>query len=486
MARGIERGTRRLWPPLALLAILFTITATAHLLVYYPLTLESQAQEPPIILVGSNDAALVTVELGINRTNASVTVNLTGQATPYTIGLYKRTAVYWNRFTTDPLATGDLYVFNPSGECNWTWDPAGYVTLVATGNPNTERGECILALNRSLTISPDTYVNYIFRVRSGLGFSDVVFHTCVPGQAFYTVGAYDYTDSIFLNDYVTIFLYNGTAWNLLNATNNNIYIFKNIWYDMTARRRDDTGLLALASGTSWILTASDNTVDAACTGLGGYYVSGANFTVDFDLLLVTLGATPFYVNVTGLQAGWYVRILDSQGNVLASATANGATVSLDSWTWKFADNATIEVYDSQAQANLLARGTFTWVVGGDLYLVSSLQNGVSVNLVNANNTAGETYYVGLRLLDYSVNGTFYNITLWASVGDQNTSSITIINGTLASDSNTTSVPLPPGYQARVYAFIQAEPGGVAVLDLRLYYNVGGVVVEYPVNVTVRT
>lgn len=486
MARGAWKAGHRLWPPLLLFIILFTVSVFAHVFVYYPVTIETRVQKPPVLLVESNDVEIVDTRLGVNKTNATINVTLAGQDTPYFIGLLRRTAVYWSDFNTNPFETGDLYVYNPSAQCSWTWNPAGYITLVATGTADSEGGECIVALNRTLTISPNIYVNYNFRIRYGLGFADVIFRTCPQGTAYYTVGAYDYSDSFFINDYISIFLYDGTGWNLLNYTNNNIYIYKNIWYDMTAKRSDDTGLLALASGTSWLLTAHDNTVDVECAGIGGYYDSGSNFTVDFDLLLVTLGAPPFYVNVTGLQPGWYVRILDSQGRPLANATANGPTVSLDAWQWKFAENATIEVYDSSTLGTLLARSTFRWVVGGDLYIVSNAQNGVSVNLVNANNTGGETYYAGLRLESYSVNGTFYNVTLWAAVGDQETSRIEVINGSLATAANTTSVPFPPGYEARVYIYVNAESGGVMVLDLRFYYSIGGVIVEYPVNVTIRT
>lgn len=484
MAGGLTGGKHRLWPPLILLLVLFTVSATAHLFVYYPVIVETRMQEPPILLVESNDASLVDTRLGVNKTNATINVTLTPTGTPYVIGLLHRSAVYWSDFDENPFETGDLYVYNPSSQCSWTWDPAGYVTLVATGTADSEGGECILALNRTITISPDIYVNYVFRIRYGFGFADTIFRTCPQGSPYYTVGAYDATD-YGANDYIAIFLYDGSNWNLLNYVNN-INIYKGVWYDMTARRNDDTGLLALASGTDWLLSASDTTVDVDCVGIGGYYDTGANFTVDFDLLLVTLGATPFYVNVTGLQPGWYVRILDNQGALLANATANGDTVSLEAWEWKFAENATIEVYDSSSMGTLLAQASFRWVVGGDLYLVSSAQEGVSVNLVNANNTGGETYYAGVRLVDYSVNGTFYNVTLWAAVGDQRTSRIEIIDGRLNSAPNTTSVPLPPGYQVRVYLYVNADPGGVMVLDLRLYYSIGGVIVEYPVNVTIRT
>ncbi len=486
-------GHRRIRTPAAAaaltLAIVLLTGALASVLVYYESPVLSYPQRPLIALEESNDVERVNVSLGVNATNASITVNASSD-TGYIIGLLYRAAVYWSSFDTDPFAEGILYVKNPDANCNWTWNPAGYVTLVAYSRAASEGGECIALVNRTLDASPHNYINYVFRVREGFGYIDTIYYGPLAAGAFYTVGAQevvsDFWNFFGYNDNTTIWLYDGATWTLLAYYDRNIRIYKNVWYDMTSFRNDTSGRLALYSGTGEIVSAYDSTIDVKYGGIGGYYTSGANLTIDFDLLLITVGAPPFYVNVTGLEPGWYVRILDSQGNVLADGTAQGETLALEAWRWKFAANATIEVYTDSTLATLVASGTFDWVVGGDLYLVSNSTSGASLNLFNAyNEDPSTTYYVGVRLLNFTpVNGSFSNISIWATVADASTGRIEVANGIVYS-SDTGLVALPPQYRVYVYIFASGDPGSRALLELRFYYEVGGVRVEYPVLVEVE-
>jgi len=457
----------------------------ASVYVLYPANLTLQPVEPPVVLSASNDGEYVSTSLGPAGASANVTVSLPGG---YAIGLASRAAVYWSSFDSNPFASGDLYVLNPDPACSWSWSSQGYVSVAATGTAGSEGGECIALVNRTATISQRIWVNYVFRIDSGSGYADIVLReSAEPGRAFYTISAFEISDyDRYGNDYAQIYLYNGNSWSLLSSSR--VSIYRGVWYDMTAYRDDSTGEAALYSGTNLVVSATDTSVDVGSVGLGVYY-SADTFQVDFDMLLVTVGASPYYVNVTGLQPGWYVRILDSNNNVLASATASGDTVSLEAWQWKFAPNATIEVYTDSSMSTLVARATFEWVVGGDLYRVSQPSTGVTLNLVNANNTlAGVDFNASMRLDAYeTVAGSFSNISVWleSPSGPETSTPIVVSYGRVVSG-ETSWVGLPGQYQVRAYIHVEGDPGSVAVLNLTLRYTLqGAVTVEYPVNVEVE-
>ncbi len=471
------------------LLLILSLKTLASVFIYYNISLLASPVSPLVKLGTSNDPSYVSVSLGVNRTNASIVVNASS-TTNYTIGLEYRAAVYWSSFDTDPFASGEIYVKNPDTACNWSWDPNGYISVSATGTAASEGGECIVLVNRTVDASQHVYINYVFRINGGDGYVDTIFYgdpNVSPGE-FYTVGV---NATYFIFGYyrasATAWYYNGANWVFLNTTRLSL-IRGGVWYDLTSYRDDITGLLTLESGAqNRILTAVETSVDVKRAGVGVYYLGGGTFSVDFDLLLITVGAPPYYVNVTGLQPGWYVRILDSNGNVLANATSNGDTVSLEAWQWKFARNATIEVYTDQTLTTLIARATFAWIVGGDRYRVSNSTLQV-FNLFNYTSLdSSYTYSTGMRLVNYTiVSGNFSNISLWVQVADSVSSRIEIVNGTLTTSNETSPVQLPPQYTGYAYIAVSADPGSEARLKVRLYYEIGGVRVEYPVEVTVRT
>ena len=461
------------------------LAASGSVIVFLPANVSVSPVEPPVVLSPSNDVDYVDTGLGPAGASANVSIAL---PSGYVIGLESRAAVYWSGFDSDPLASGDLYVLNPDPACSWSWSPSGYLSVTATNTASSEGGECIVLVNRTAAVSPRVWVNYAFRIDQGSGYADVVLRQAPDASSpYYTVSAFEISDYDLLGqDYAEIYLYSGGSWSRLASTQ--VTIYRGYWYDMTAYRDDSTGEVSLYSGTSRVVSATDTSVDVGVVGVGVYY-SADTFQVDFDYLLITLGASPYYVNVTGLQPGWYVRILDQDNNVLASATATSDTVSLDAWSWKFAPNATIEVYTDSTMSTLIARATFNWVVGGDLYRVSQPATGVTLNLANANNTlATTTFNISLRLESYTANNTVDNITIWIeSPGAAGTSTpIQIIAGTPAT-TETSWVTLPPQYQARIYIHIQAPPATTATLQLTLRYTINNAVtVTYPITTTIQT
>jgi hypothetical protein len=468
----------------ALLAVLAAVlaapTAVSGVVSVIPGGVSLEPVEPPLVLSESSDADHVATSLG--PASASATVNVSVPP-GYVIGLASRAAVYWSSFDSDPFTSGDLYVLNPNSNCEWSWDPSGYVTVTATGTAPDEGGECIALINRTANAAPTIWVNYVFRIDQGSGYADIVLRgDNESGSPFYTISAFEISDYLG-SDYAEIYLYDGSAWSRLASTQ--VAIYRGYWYDMTAYRDDSTGQLALYSGTDQVVSASDSSVDVGVVGLGVFY-SADTFQVDFDEVLITVGASPYYVNVTGLQPGWYVRILDQGGNVLASGTASGPTLSLDAWSWKFAPNATIEVYTDSSMATLVARATFRWIVGGDLYVVSQPSSGVTYNLINAYNRGAAWYNVSLELESYSLEGTVSNISIWAeSPGSAESSSPIMIVGGDAVYNETSWVEVPSQYEARIYIYVQAEPGSQTLLHLLVRYTLqGAVTVYYPVEVNV--
>jgi hypothetical protein len=88
----------------------------------------------------------------------------------------------------------------------------------------------------------------------------------------------------------------------------------------------------------------------------------------FDNILVTVDIPPWIVIVEGLQPGWMVVLKDGFGDVIDSETAAGFFVELNVWGVWIIEGGSIEVYDSLG--NLLIRGVFREILGGDVYRVT--------------------------------------------------------------------------------------------------------------------
>ncbi|MFZ8789981.1 MAG: hypothetical protein ACO2OZ_10055 [Acidilobaceae archaeon] len=104
------------------------------------------------------------------------------------------------------------------------------------------------------------------------------------------------------------------------------------------------------------------------TGLSTETLPSAKCIAYFDNILVTVNMPPWIVRVEGLQPGWVVVLKDGSGNVIDSETAADVFVELNVWGVWIIEDGSIEVYDSLG--NLLSRGVFREILGGDVYRVT--------------------------------------------------------------------------------------------------------------------
>ena len=104
------------------------------------------------------------------------------------------------------------------------------------------------------------------------------------------------------------------------------------------------------------------------TGLSTETLPSAKCIAYFDNILVTVNMPPWIVRVEGLQPGWKVVLKDGSGNVIDSETAADVFVEFNVWGVWIIEDGSIEVYDSLG--NLLSRGVFREILGGDVYRVT--------------------------------------------------------------------------------------------------------------------
>jgi len=104
----------------------------------------------------------------------------------------------------------------------------------------------------------------------------------------------------------------------------------------------------------------------------------------FDNFVVATG-DPRYVVVSDLQQSWTAQLYDASGALVASATADSSgTARLFVAAKPIVVNATITVKD--VQGNVVAASAFNYVVGGDVYTLSSATVTVGPSGASANVT----------------------------------------------------------------------------------------------------
>ncbi len=467
-----------------LLPLLFGFVSEAGFLTFYPVYVSVAYVRPPVVF-DTVTGGFVSTSLGLNRTSANVTVEVN---VSYVIALVHRSAVYWSNFTRDPFETGELIPLTGS----WSWN-GEEVVLTLSGWPSGYGGEAIALFNVTLPESYNTiYIEYDFRFGStrGYGWADTIFMLS-DRSSFYTVGVHWNGSTLFFSYYpifyIEVYEYNG-SWTLLNSTQAIGQGSVTSSYDMTSFFEPAVRRLGMASGTDVLLVAYGDRSDVAALGIGGYLDpdSPSTLTIYFDYVIVTVDVMPFTVNVTGLQPGWTVDILDENNNRVASGTADSTgTAVIDFWHVKFLPNATIVIYDSWG--NPIASQRFDWVVGGDVYrLYNPLEEGFSSTVLEAANNSTQTFTAWLRLRGFSVEkGTVYtlNVTVEAP-GSKPLLNITIVNGAVVS-SIAGPVTLYPGYSSYVGIYVNASMNTSVVLYLDYVYGMDGVTVYYPVKLQVQ-
>ncbi len=443
--------------------------ASASFFTYYPLLAVIDYLEPPLVFEPLY-SDYVSGYTGPNATSITVNVNITVQMV---ISLVERAAIFWDKFTSDPIASGRVIPL--SG--NWSWDGEALV-LHLEQNPAGYGGEAIALLNVSLPPSGKLYFNFDvwFDSSTSEGYGEAVL--MVHELAFYTVGLRYSSPS-----YATIWQYDG-SWTLLNYAGP-YTLFPNTWYDISVVVDLSTHNIELYSTNRLILTATGGLAGSISRiGFGGY-VRTAPLIVRFDDVVVTIGKPPYTVNVTGLEPGWYVEIRDENGNVLTSGTADRTgTAVLNFWYIEFVANATIVVYDSNG--NPVAAATFDWIIGGDVYrLWNPLVEGFQVTLFSLWNRDVNTYTARLVLNSFSlIKGYVYNATLWfTEPGGTVSTAIAVIDNSVVSTVAGDALLLPD-YRGYAYMYVRAENGTRFTLSLTVISTLGGVTVYYPATVNV--
>ncbi|MEB3765155.1 MAG: hypothetical protein GSR77_03195 [Desulfurococcales archaeon] len=469
------------------LIMLLVNPVIAGIIIKYDLSGSSNSVAPPVILEEPSDTA-VTASLNTYKTAANVTVSI---PPGYLISLESRRAIYWNTFDDyDPLAAGELVPLN-NDTCSWYWDSVnGELVGETSGLSNYYGGECILLINRTIPVDKEIYldINMMWDSSSTLShYSDLVFMN-KSTEYFYTIG------NNYLYDRVYIYLWDG-AWNRLAFRNFPGTFLEDTWYDLLGIRNNTNGYLAEIYQDTLIVDDYDTTLQVDSVGLGLYSIYGE--IVRYDLLLVTIGGPPYYVNITGLQSGWYVEIYDENNNlIIGPVQATGTTLSIDFWDYKMIKNGTIVVYDSGY--NYVTSNTFRWIIGGDTYRVGPSTYGSTFNILGFyNNDTATAFNVSLALvgtvyINSTVPGaTLYEMDLWIESGGETSSSITLVYNTTTNSyeivsSVTSTIKLYPLYPGNIYMYWYSDPGISIEFTLLFLYWINGVLVTYPINVTVST
>ncbi len=468
---------------LLVLLVLVINPVIAGVIVKYETGGYTTSTPPPIHLQQPSDTQVYT-SIGAHNTSANVSVYI---PSTYTISLESRRAVYWNNFDDyDPLATGELVPLN-NDTCTWSWDSVnGELVGETTGLSVEYGGECILLINRTIPVDQEIYldINMMWDGASTYPhYSDLVYMNKTSGL-FYTIGNNYRTDRVYL------WLWDG-AWNLLDSARFSGWSFyTDTWYDLLGMRNNTNGYLAEIYEDTLQVDTYDTTVQVDTVGLGLYSFYGE--IVRYDLILLTLGGPPYYVNVTGLEPGWYVEIYDENYNLLASVQSTGTQVSIDFWDYKMVKNGTIVVRDSGY--NYITSNTFSWIIGGDTYHVGYASYGSTYNILGfVNNDTDTTFNVSLILSNITISsgspGILYELDIWIDSGGQVTDPITVYynstGGTYEVGSWSTSVlKLYPLYPGNIYLYWYSDPGVTVSMTLLFVYWISGVLVVYPINVTV--
>ena len=475
------------------LTMLLINPVIAGIIVKYDLNGSTISTPPPVILEKPSDTT-VNASLNTYKTVANITVDIPAG---YLISLESRRAVYWNTFDDyDPLASGELVPLNTDA-CSWTWDSVnGELVGETTGLSASYGGECILLINRTIPVDQKIYVdvNMMWDSAGTVSyFSDLVFMNRSTGY-FYTIG------NNYLYDRVYLYLWNGT-WNRLAFGNFPGTFWEDTWYDLLGIRNNTNGYLAEIYQDTLLVDDYDTQLHVDSVGLGMYsyctWFGCYGEIIRYDLLLVTLGGPPYYVNITGLQPGWYVEIYDENNNLLIGPVqSTGTSLSIDFWDYKVVKNGTIVVYD--AGYNYVTSNKFSWIIGGDTYHVGLATYGSVFNILGFyNNDSATTFNISLILLDQpTINSVIPGSILreariWMDSGGQISTPIIVTYNTTTNTYEvtrnvTSTITVDPQYPGNIYLYWYGDPGITAEFRLLFVYWIDGVLVTYPVNLTVTS
>ncbi len=354
--------------------------------------------------------------------------------------LVKRSAVFWSDFSSNPFATGELTSLNSTA--NWVWVRKGYIEQLTSSG-----GEYIVLAHLLAPVNPSKDSVYLL-VKANLssapvplsaGYTDTIF---MSSNGFYTLGISNSPAPGAPPGSVAspeIWLYT-TIWRRLSGPPppippGTVVPHLNEWYWILSYR-SPSGYLVVGEFNSQgsLVTyadALDNTVSPVEFGLGTYDSIAA-----FDDLVITVNASPIYVNVSGVPAGYEVVIYNSTGLPVASAQAGLNNVaSLNVLTQPIIRNGNITVFTPTGRKYVSA--VFPVIVGGDEYAVKYAVKLVDYSVVNLSGIT-KISSVGIGV---SASSTLSSTIITVRAYDwRNQAFINVLSGSYSLNTNVTGLP----------------------------------------------
>ncbi len=327
-------------------------------------------------------AAAAAVPAGQQPTatpTATTTTTTTSPPPSYSMVLLERSAIAWDNFTEDPFAAGKLIpppgYSSPPGA--WEWDSTELAIKQTSsdtaGGPGNEAMVLInvTAYNSSYTELNDTIARRFYLLTAIRPDSTTRYHDLIayqPANGFYEASLHNPDGTATLELWTWTY---AAGWNQLDgavtvsATAGNWYVeVMSYEYATSTISLCFHGPLTDPIVDGVCLSYSDGGIVPSAVGFGDWYTVSS-----WAWFVLTVNATPLYVNVTGLQAGWNVTLYYNATGTLvpiASGVADSSGVArLFVARMPIIPDAVFEVRDDTG--NLVARLPVSLVVGGDLW-----------------------------------------------------------------------------------------------------------------------
>lgn len=513
--------TKRLILVILLVLITTAVCATVFSYRYFYGTIHVG---PPVVWFEDPFVPRVNVTLYRSNTWANVTLH----ALPI-FTLEYRAAIFFDTFDTNPFAYGRMLALG----CNWSWDPVMRAVYINGTQPYplTWGRECIAVANINVSsyarAGRAIYVAFLFW-RTPINITEDV-----------------WADAVYVNTSLNN-LYTIGWW--LKAVNPgrtgdhvhpNIYFWRGSfpWTRYFDAHLDDylptfeeyilSSVVSMINFSNWLAalynytasyTATVPATDRRFIDLVGIGINSINrdrrdrdvprnFTgsIYFDNLVVTVDREPWVISLVGVPAGWRVVLRDHTGRVLANVTSPSPTVLVNITIWPpFADllvdpynrtgfvfvNATLEAYD--ATDRLVSTTVFDYIVGGDIYRFGTVYE-FKGTILSAYSNLTSGFYVMLANATAPIKpGVVGDIGFITADGRRPHENITIRGGVILRPETTPLLVHPPytwhGKWLVINITVEIRvPKTELPYNLHfnlLWWSTSGIVVAYPVNVTV--
>ncbi|PLJ78054.1 MAG: hypothetical protein B7L53_03220 [Thermofilum sp. NZ13] len=278
--------------------------------------------------------------------------------------LQSRGAVIYEDFESMPSG------WTPLGG-TWAIVPGGWRgnALRGTDNDGGPGGDSVFANNTRISATIQAIVKLGNVQRNDRVYRGVVLlEQLTNSTQLYELSLEPQGNNIWLNALLYESLPQGRSWVTTWVTlNDTITGYVSSWYTLYVKfTKGSPNTMSLVlydqnGNTMATLSAKDTTISPNYIGLA---TDGG--TTLFDDFVVTSGADPRYVVVSGLQAGWRVQLLDSSMSLCAQAAADATGMArLSVINCSILRNATMRVLDQSG--NTVIQKTLPAVVGGDTY-----------------------------------------------------------------------------------------------------------------------